>query len=182
MKIYTGYGDQGETALFGGRKVKKHHLRVQFYGALDELNSYLGLVRSKNTLTDIDNLLNGIQNNLFTVSAEAASADDKAVSKLPSLVGKEEIDDLEKTIDKLSDELPSLKNFILPGGTETAALCHVSRSVCRRAERMLTRLMEEETIRPDVLIFLNRLSDLLFVLGRFINYKNNVNDILWQTR
>lgn len=180
MKIYTGFGDQGKTALFGGKNVPKNHPRVEVYGQLDELNSVIGLIVAKDINNDPDHILRRIQNELFVVSSEIATPDRKKTERFSELIGRAHQHSLEKEIDRLSAHLPELKNFILPGGCEAAALCHLARTVCRRAERALVGLMREEDIRQDILIYLNRLGDLLFVLSRFYNHRAGLEDTPWK--
>jgi len=180
MKIYTGFGDSGDTVLCNGEKVNKTDLRVQVYGTLDELNSILGLLRVKGTVPEIDVLLKRIQNELFVLSTEVATPNEKKRRTLKRNLSRKQISGLEKSIDHLSEKLPMLKQFILPGGGEAAALAHVARTVCRRAERLLVQLMRQHTLRAETLVYLNRLSDLLFVIARYFNLKAGIKDIPWE--
>ncbi|MEJ2055872.1 MAG: cob(I)yrinic acid a,c-diamide adenosyltransferase [Calditrichaceae bacterium] len=191
MKIYTGFGDEGDTALFGGQTVKKNNIRVEVYGALnirvevygalDELNSYIGMLRIKNTDPGVDNILAEIQDELFVVSSEIATPDEKNRKKLKNIIDFEVVRKKEKHIDKLSEQLDPLKNFILPGGCEAAAFAHIARTVCRRAERNLVPLILENGVRKEIIVYLNRLSDLLFVLARYLNKLAGTDDVLWKS-
>lgn len=177
LKIYTGFGDRGKTRLFGGQIVDKDNLRVEAYGTVDELNSVIGLVITyveKSTLTED---LQNIQYSLFELSAELATPDDKNEKSLDPVINDKNIKDLENKIDKIDSQLDPLKNFILPGGSREAALCHLARTVCRRAERALISLNKVETISPKIIIYINRLSDFLFVLARFLNKDQNIADL-----
>ena len=179
MRIYTGFGDRGKTRLYGGQVVDKDNLRVEAYGTVDELNSVIGLVITyveKRTLTED---LQNIQYSLFELSAELATPDDKNEKSLDPVINEKNIKDLENKIDKIDSQLDPLKNFILPGGSRGAALCHLARTVCRRAERALISLNKAETISPRIIIYINRLSDFLFVLARFLNKENNIADLPW---
>ncbi len=179
MKIYTKTGDKGSTALVGGLRVAKDSLRVECYGTVDELNSLLGLVNAEIGSDDVKELLANIQNRLFTMGGELATPSNK--SELNS--NKLKDDDillLENSIDKYENNLEPLKQFILPGGSRGASLLHLARSVCRRAERLVTSLSKNEKLSELILIYLNRLSDLLFVLARFENNVNQIPDIPWQ--
>ena len=185
MKIYTKTGDKGTTALFGGTRVPKHDLRIESYGTVDELNSYVGLIRDQNIdLKTIDSLLK-IQNELFTLGAMLATPPEKEVLKsgkqrlnIPK-VTQSNIEYLESEMDAMNLELPQMTNFILPGGNQTVSFCHIARCVCRRAERLATALNEVETINPDVLTYLNRLSDYLFVLARKLTKDLSAKEIPW---
>ena len=180
MKIYTGFGDEGNTALFGGQVVKKNNIRVEIYGALDELNSVIGLLRTKNSDTRVDELLLSIQDEIFIVSSEIATPDIERQKKIKNRLHNEHIQKTEKTIDELSENLEPLKNFILPGGSESAAIAHLARTVCRRAERNLVALISEDQVRKEIVVYLNRLSDLFFVLARYLNKLNKKPDVLWK--
>lgn len=180
MKIYTGFGDKGYTSLIGGEKVKKSSLRVDVYGTLDELNSLLGIIRAKNDLTEIDKILNSIQNDLFLISAEIATVGNKKGGTL-RVIDKKDILKIEHWIDEFGRQIPELRQFVLPGGTETASFIHLARTVARRAERLLVQLMDDSSLRDELLVYLNRLSDLLFVSARFENYKSGGNEIFWSS-
>lgn len=180
MKIYTGFGDKGSTALFGGNIVKKNHVRVEVYGTLDELNSLIGLLRAKNKNEELDHILFRIQNEIFVISSEIAAPDEDKRSKFSDEIDEKHIAQLESEIDNYSDQLEPLKNFILPGGSEDASIAHLARTVCRRAERILVSLNDDLTVRSVVLVYLNRLSDLFFVLARYLNKLNNIDDVGWK--
>lgn len=178
MKIYTKTGDSGETGLFGGSRVPKDHIRIQSCGALDELNSVLGIAMAQ--LTEGDRVLKTlltIQEELFQLGAELATPATKMVPS--ALVEQDSITRFEKEIDEFEKKLTPLKTFILPGGTLISALLHHARTVCRRAERGVVSLNHQEKIRPEVLEYLNRLSDYLFVLARFENHEAGVADRPW---
>ncbi len=180
MKIYTGAGDSGSTHLFGGKKVLKSDWRIETYGTLDELNSFLGLLQAKLVNAQIKKLLEKIQAQIFTLSSEVATPDEIQRSKFKDRIGQPEIQFLEQTIDHYAAQLPELKSFILPGGGEKGALCHVARTICRRAERNLIRWSEEEAIENQWIVYLNRLSDLLFVLARYLNLLDGRQEITWK--
>lgn len=173
-KIYTRTGDKGDTGLTGGSRISKDHVLVQAMGDVDELNSLLGLLRSKDTQENNVSLLNSIQNKLFDLGAELSMPECTAVTL-------EDVDWLEQQLDAMNHDLPPLKEFILPGGDEVVSVCHVCRSVCRRAERSLVSLNRESEIRQELLAYINRLSDLLFVLARTIAKQRGVAEIYWQS-
>src|SRR5579883_1930830 len=179
-RIHTKSGDQGDTGLGDGSRVPKDHPRVAAYGSVDELNAVLGLLVSQFPQAAESELIRSIQNDLFDVGADLClpqSADEKPGAHLR--VRSEQAERLEHAIDRLNANLAPLKSFILPGGQAAAAWCHLARTVCRRAERDVVTLSREETINAQVIIYLNRLSDLLFVLARIYN-NNGREDILWQ--
>jgi len=185
MKIYTKTGDKGTTALFGGTRVPKHDLRIESYGTVDELNSYIGLIRDQKIDTKTIESLIRIQNELFTLGAMLATPPDKEVLKngkqrlnIPK-INTTSIELLEAEIDTMNLELPPMTNFILPGGNQTVSFCHIARCVCRRAERVSTELNENEAISSDVLRYLNRLSDYLFVLARKLTKDLSAEEIPW---
>lgn len=178
VKIYTKTGDSGNTSLFGGKKVPKSALRLEAYGTVDELNSLLGVCRSLITAGDIDTFLKRIQSDLFRLGAELASAE-TAPPGMFRPVTDEDIRALETEIDRIDPLLAPLKQFILPGGTQGAAMLHVARSVCRRAERLVVSLSESEKVRGMIVVYLNRLSDLLFVLARWTNARENRDEERW---
>lgn len=185
MKIYTKTGDKGTTSLFGGTRVPKHHIRIDSYGTVDELNSWLGLIADQNIAKDYRNELQAIQKILFTVGAILATEPQKATLKN----GKERLnierinnDDvlyLEMAMDKMDEDLPQMTHFILPGGHPIVSYCHIARTVCRRAERKTTILYENEAFDETVLTYLNRLSDYLFVLARKLSMDLGVEEIKW---
>lgn len=181
MKIYTKTGDTGETSLFGGGRVPKHHLRVEAYGTIDEVNSLLGLARAAGPSQQGDRWLEKAQNQLFHLGSDLATPIDAKTDWI-TRVTERDIAWLESTIDCMSDALPPLRNFILPGGTQVAAQLQVARAVCRRAERLITALGESEEISEDVLPYVNRLSDWLFTLARHENMKAGVAESKWSLR
>lgn len=178
MKIYTKTGDAGQTGLLGGPRVSKDAARIEAYGTVDELNSLLGLARTESLPRDLDEVLQKIQNQLFDLGAELASPGAK--HSAAGVIGPEHVGWQEKTIDRYESQLAPLDQFILPGGTKAAALLHVARCACRRAERRVVTLSAAEPLRPDVLVYLNRLSDLLFVLARAANHAAGSPDVVWQ--
>lgn len=180
MKIYTKTGDAGETGLFGGARVSKASLRVEAYGEVDELNSTVGWARVAVSDPDLDALLNQIQNDLFEVGAELGSTAERKQKSVMPLIEESQVEALERAIDEYEEGPAPLTSFVLPGGSEGAARFHVARCVCRRAERSLVALGSQETIRGEVFRYVNRLSDLLFVLARFANHSAGVEDIPWK--
>jgi cob(I)alamin adenosyltransferase len=179
MNIYTKTGDRGDTSLFGGQRVPKDALRIEAYGTVDELNSVLGIVRADNADTEIDEILAGVQDQLFDLGADLAtprSADKKPIKRIETRDAQQ----LEKVIDELEPTLKPLRSFILPGGSPVAARLHFARTVCRRAERAVVRLSRNEDIGESVMSYLNRLSDMLFVLARYANQKSKVPEIKWK--
>jgi cob(I)alamin adenosyltransferase len=181
VRIYTKTGDQGETGLFGGERVPKDHRRVAAYGDVDELNAALGLARAAEPVDFEDALLQAIQRDLFTIGAELATPDParlaKALGGPPLSAG--EVTALEQAIDRLEDGLPPLTAFILPGGAPKGAAFHVARTVCRRAERTVVGLARETPVSAAIRHYLNRLSDLLFVLARAANARAGAGDLPW---
>ncbi len=180
MKIYTKTGDAGDTGLFGGARVSKASLRVEAYGQVDELNSTIGWARVVVEDADLEALLNRIQNELFEVGAELGSTTERKEKSAMPLIDESQVEALERAIDQYEQGPPALTSFVLPGGSETAARFHVARCVCRRAERALVALGAEETLRGELFRYLNRLSDLLFVLARHANHVAGVADIPWK--
>ena len=181
MKIYTKTGDKGLTSLIGGTRVPKHHVRIEAYGTVDELNSYVGLVRSQNIDATQKEVLKEVQDRLFTLGALLASDPVKSKMKVPDL-HQEDIALLEKNIDMMNEEIPALKHFVLPGGNTVVSYCHLARCVCRRAERLATHLNEESPVEPLIIQYLNRLSDYLFVLGRKITHDDGAEEFIWVPR
>ncbi len=178
-KIYTKTGDKGETGLGNGQRVPKDHIRVEAYGSVDELNAVLGVLLATTNLGVWRAFLLGIQNDLFDVGADLCVPEDPNPSQRTCLrVRKEQVTKLECEIDRLNERLTPLNSFVLPGGSPLAAWCHVARTVCRRAERLVVGLARQETINEHVLIYLNRLSDLLFVMARIHN-DDGKGDVLW---
>lgn len=192
MKIYTKTGDEGETGLFGGGRVRKDHPRITAYGTLDEFNATLGVVRAELArsadldpamATAIDSLLGAVQNHLFDLGAELAaprSIEETREAKGTQLIQQPHVDELERAIDDYESRLPPLRQFILPGGTAVAAQLHVARCVCRRAEREIVSLAAEHPLRDLPIRYVNRLSDLLFVLARAANHEAGGADVPWQ--
>jgi cob(I)alamin adenosyltransferase len=180
MKIYTKAGDKGDTALFGGQRVPKDALRVEAYGTVDELNSVLGIVLADSSDVGIETVLPPVQAQLFALGAELATPDPTKTPGIPR-IGQDATVQLEAQIDTLSAGLPQLHNFIIPGGTPVAARVHFARTVCRRAERTVVRLSHSEPVRDEVIAYLNRLSDLLFILARYVNAKAGVQEVPWKS-
>jgi cob(I)alamin adenosyltransferase len=182
MKIYTKTGDAGTTGLFGGARVEKDDERVEAYGTVDEVNAVLGTVRAAKPPTELDLLLESVQEDLFVVGAELATVPGKE-DKLPmQLVSSEDCERLERAIDAMEAKLAPLKSFILPGGAPAAAALHHARTVCRRAERRVLRASRSGAVRPEVLVYLNRLSDFLFVAARQTNQLADIPDVPWAPR
>lgn len=179
MKIYTKTGDKGETSLIGGTRVPKHHIRIEAYGTIDELNSHIGLVRDQLTNNQEVNVLIQVQNILFTIGSLLAADPEKSKMVLPQIT-EGDILLLEKEIDSINEVVPPLKNFILPGGHPAVSCCHIARCVCRRAERCLTHLGESISINPLLIQYLNRLSDYLFMLSRKIAFDHHVQELPWK--
>jgi len=181
MKIYTKTGDKGETGLFGGERVSKNSLRIEAYGTIDELNAFIGLAIIEVSDKSVKDLLQKIQNWLFSIGADLATPDNERTKKLNVFRTTEEYYlYIEKEIDKYESKLDELRNFILPGGTKGAALLHICRTITRRAERMVVALNSTVKIGNNIIIFLNRLSDLFFVLARFDNAVTGTPDIEWK--
>ena len=183
MKIYTKAGDLGKTSLIGGTRVPKSHIRIESYGTVDELNSFIGLLSDLITTSEIKNILKEVQDRLFTVGSSLACDPDKEPHlKIPDL--KEgDINFLEQQIDAMNLELAPMKSFILPGGHQAISTAHIARCVCRRAERWCVNLQEEDLfVEPMVIQYLNRLSDYLFVLARYIGQLNGIADQPWKPR
>ena len=181
MKIYTKKGDDGSTGLIGGTRVSKSELRIETYGTVDELNSYIGWVRDLSTRGEFSDILIEIQDRLFTIGSHLASDPQKSKMKLPSL-SEDDISFLEKNIDEIEAQLPEMKSFILPGGHPAVSCCHVARCVCRRAERLAVSLNETQILEPFILKYLNRLSDFLFVLARILAKDVNAVETPWVSR
>jgi len=179
MKIYTRTGDDGTTGLIGGSRVKKHNIRLEAYGTIDELNSYIGLIRSMQTDLPTDKILEIIQNKLFVIGANLATDESISLIKRQLPCQKADIELLENEMDEMNTSLPELRNFILPGGCQASSFCHVARTVCRRAERHIVELSENKEVDSNLIKFINRLSDYLFVLSRKINLDQKAPEILW---
>lgn len=181
MKIYTKTGDQGITSLLGGVRVPKSDLRIDAYGTLDELNSYLGLLRDQEVNKKRADLLKSIQDRLFTIGADLATTPGKDKIKKPDLF-PEDVVVLENEMDVMDAELPLLTTFILPGGHTAVSFCHLARTVCRRSERIVVELASEEQVSDLIIQYLNRLSDFLFVLSRKMAQELDVEEINWKPR
>jgi cob(I)alamin adenosyltransferase len=179
MKIYTRTGDRGDTSLFGGQRVPKDALRIEAYGTVDELNSVLGIVLADSPDPEIGRVLTHVQNELFDLGADLATPRSVARKNIRRLDPKDS-NPLERVIDQLEPRLKSLRSFILPGGSPVAARLHFARTVCRRAERCVVRLSRHEDIGEGITMYLNRLSDLLFVLARFANARAKVPEVKWK--
>ncbi|PWG81731.1 cob(I)yrinic acid a,c-diamide adenosyltransferase [Pararcticibacter amylolyticus] len=178
MKIYTKTGDKGFTSLIGGTKVPKYDLRIESYGTVDELNSYIGLVRDQEISDHHKEILMMIQEKLFVIGAILASDPDKSRMKLPE-ISMEDVSVLEKEIDAMDEVLPELRHFVLPGGSTMVSFCHIARCVCRKAERFTVHLAEESVVPGVILVFLNRLSDYLFVLARKLCFDSGISEVKW---
>ena len=185
MKIYTKTGDKGKTSLFGGERVPKHHIRIEAYGTVDELNSFIGLIKDQEIDNNSKTTLLKIQNELFTLGAMLATPTSKEKLKtgkdrlnIPKITNKS-IHFLENEMDNLNKKLEPMTNFILPGGHPVVSYCHIARAVCRRAERICTLLNEKTTINELIVIYLNRLSDYLFTLARHFSSYFKVDEIKW---
>ncbi len=180
MKIYTKTGDNGETGLFGGERVPKNSPRIEAYGTVDELNSSIGLALTEAVDGEVKELLLKLQNELFTLGSDLATPENEKNKKLNvARVPEKFYIEIENAIDHFESKLKPLKNFILPGGSKSAALLHVCRTICRRAERRVVELKKHEDVNDNIIIFLNRISDLLFVLARYENSVSNVPDTKW---
>ena len=181
MKIYTRTGDGGETALFGGGRVSKDHPRTSAYGDVDELNSAIGLARATAPVDLFDRLLDDVQRDLFAIGGRLATPEPEKVAKAiaKAVLQPDRTEAFERVMDDAELELPPLRAFVLPGGTPKAAALHLARTVCRRAERSVVHLAREEEAPPEILVYLNRLSDLLFTLARLANHRAGVGDITW---
>ena len=185
MKIYTKTGDKGTTGLVGGKRIPKHDLRIDSYGTIDELNSYLGLIRDQEISTDHKTTLLDIQNQLFVIGSLLATdpkllkEESKRKRLCITFLNPEAITCLETEIDVMNNELPAMTHFILPGGHQTVSFCHIARCICRRAERSISKLHIEHPTQPEILIYLNRLSDFIFVLARKLSKELNAEEIKW---
>ncbi|HMN33193.1 MAG TPA: cob(I)yrinic acid a,c-diamide adenosyltransferase [Chitinophagaceae bacterium] len=185
FKIYTKTGDKGSTALIGGSRVPKSHIRIEAYGTIDELNSWIGLINDlcDDELKSTKLLLFKIQNQLFDIGSHLACDPNKKIKMPIPELHDDEVTQLELAIDDMDKVLPPLKNFILPGGNIIASHCHIARCVCRRAERIAVGMtLSDEPVEPIIIQYLNRLSDYLFALSRFIVFQKKGNEILWQPR
>ena len=179
MKIYTRTGDEGLTSLLGGSRVPKYHLRIEAYGTIDELNSYIGLLRDQQHPEELDALFIKLQDRLFTIGAELATEPGNQKVKIPR-ISSEDTEWLENEIDQMEEQLPPMKNFVLPGGHQAVSVCHIARCVCRRSERLVLHLSAESEVRTEITVFLNRLSDYLFVLSRWLTLKLGAKEVPWK--
>lgn len=183
FKIYTKTGDQGNTALIGGTRIPKNHIRIEAYGTVDELNSWLGVIADQLQQNDLVALIKEIQERLFTLGSALACDPLKETKLIIPDLKAADIELLEKEIDRMNEHLPALKNFVLPGGYIVASQCHVARCVCRRCERICVGMKEQgEPVEDIILVYLNRLSDYLFMLSRYILHINHGEETLWKTR
>ena len=180
IKIYTKTGDDGSTGLFGGTRLPKHHIRIEAYGTLDELNSSIGWLMTHIKESETSSLLQTIQSRLFTIGSNLASDPSKDMIT-PDLLD-DDVTMLEKSIDKFQSRLPELKHFILPGGSQAISAAHLTRTICRRAERRCVALAHDSHVEPIILLYLNRLSDYFFVLARWLGYNEGVEEIKWIPR
>ena len=178
MKIYTRKGDSGYTSLIDGKIVYKHNLSVAAYGTIDELNSFLGLLKDYIDDEKIKDVLNTIQLKLFSIGSILASGENQNISEKVK-IEKKDVEYIELEIDRLNEYLPELKNFIIPGGHKISSYSHVCRSICRRAERKISELNENSSVDPNILAYVNRLSDFFFVLSRFLKHSDNVSESYW---
>ncbi len=181
MKIYTKTGDKGETSLFGGERVPKDELRIETYGTVDELNSVIGSARAFNENAEIDSILGQIQDRLFVLGADLATPVNSRNASAPR-ISAGDISSIERAIDEIELKLDPLKSFVLPGGSKAASLLHFARTVCRRAERRAVTLGKKEEISGEATIYLNRLSDFLFVLARYANKTTGLAETIWNAR
>lgn len=183
FKIYTKTGDKGSTSLIGGVRVPKSHIRIEAYGTVDELNSFIGMVNDMAANESISGWLREIQDRLFTIGSVLATNPDKEVKmKLPD-VHDEDVIWLEQRIDEMNEVLPEMRSFILPGGHLASSTCHVARCVCRRAERICVGMQEQQEPVPELVVrYLNRLSDFLFVLARYMTHISGAADVPWRAR
>jgi len=181
MKIYTRTGDSGKTGLIGAQRLSKGSIRIEAYGTVDELNAFIGVIRAYRPITSIDPILEQIQNTLMLVGASLASPTSDGLHF--SGLKEHQITELEEAIDRHQDTLPELVNFVLPGGSVPGSQLHFARTICRRAERRVVELIDhQETVSELVVRYLNRLSDLLFVLARFVNASSGAGDVKWKNR
>lgn len=181
FKVYTKTGDKGETSLLGGTRLPKHHIRIEAYGTVDELNSFIGLIRDQAIDVNSKTVLIEIQDRLFTLGSLLAADPKKNKMKLPE-VTEEDVVYLEREIDKMDEALPEMKSFVLPGGNTTVSFCHIARCVCRRAERATLKLAGNEEVPAIIIKYLNRLSDYLFVLSRKLAMDTGAEEIPWKPR
>ncbi|MDR2969405.1 MAG: cob(I)yrinic acid a,c-diamide adenosyltransferase [Tannerellaceae bacterium] len=178
-KIYTGGGDEGTTSLVGGQRVSKADPRIESYGTVDELNSFIGLLITRVQERQDRDFLFFVQHKLFSIGSYLATNQDNTELKVESKVSPESIRRIEEEIDRIDENLPKMKRFVLPGGSMSASLAHVCRTVCRRAERRIYTLAQESIVEKEILTFINRLSDYFFVFARMENTKNDGKEIIW---
>tara|TARA_B100000900_G_scaffold297151_1_gene255694 strand:+ start:699 stop:1235 length:537 start_codon:yes stop_codon:yes gene_type:complete len=178
MKIYTKKGDSGHTSLIDGRTVNKHNLSVDTYGTVDELNSFVGLLKDYIKDETLKDILNNIQSKLFSIGSILASGKNQHILEKVK-IEKKDVEYIESHIDSMNNELPELKNFIIPGGHKISSYSHVCRSICRRAERRISELNKEQSVDPNVLSYINRLSDFFFVLSRYLMYSDKIEETRW---
>lgn len=176
IKVYTKTGDNGTTGLFSGERVPKHHIRIKAYGTIDELNCWIGLIRSQDIKKEQGKELIKIQKNLMLIGSELAN---ESSDLTIDLIQKDDVKDIELWIDRMTDELPALRNFVIPGGHSCVANTHLARCVCRRAERFITELNDTSKTNPVIIFYINRLSDYLFTLSRKFAHDFNVEEIKW---
>lgn len=181
MKVYTKTGDKGQTSLIGGTRVPKHHIRIETYGTVDELNSHIGLIRDQQIDEQSRKILIEIQDRLFTIGSSLASDPERSKMKIPDLK-EEDVTLLEQEMDRMNETLPEMRSFVLPGGHTIVSYCHIARCVCRRAERLTIHLSENSFVAGLVIKYLNRLSDYLFVLSRKLTHDLNAEEIPWKPR
>lgn len=180
-KIYTKTGDRGMTSLVGGTRISKDHLKIETYGTVDELNSWIGVLRDAPENASRRDIFKEIQDRLFTLGADLAAEPEQTKRKIPDLF-ESDIELLECEMDKMNEEIPPLKAFVLPGGHQSVSFAHVARTVCRRAERHAIRLGREEEVNPLIIKYLNRLSDYLFVVSRKITQELGAEEVAWKPR
>lgn len=180
MKIYTKGGDKGQTSLLSGKRVPKHHQRIEAYGTIDELNSHSGLLRDSAQNTVVTKQILEIQNILFTIGSHLAAEPGERSFPLPD-IKTSSIEKLEKWMDKMDEELPEMRNFVLPGGHEAVSQCHICRCVCRRAERRVVELNENSPVDEVIIQLLNRLSDYFFVLSRWLTKQLDIQEVPWKS-
>ena len=181
MKIYTKTGDTGQTALFGGKRLPKDDLRIEAYGTVDELNAHIGALRDSELDEKVHDMLLEIQDRLFTLGSLLASDPEKSNLKVPQ-IEESDVTLLEKEMDELNENLPEMRSFVLPGGHPVVSQCHIARCICRRAERRVVSLSAASEVQPVIIQYLNRLSDYLFVLSRWITMQKNAGETPWKPR
>ncbi len=181
MKVYTKTGDLGKTSLIGGSRVPKYDIRIESYGTVDELCAWIGLIRDQDISNNIAICLTTIQNHLFVIESMLACDTSPSELNIPE-IKKEDVEFLEHEIDIINSELPELKSFVLPGGDTVVSYCHIARTVCRRAERIIIQLNESYLVNPNIIAYVNRLSDYLFVLSRKISKDKNAKEYVWNSK